>query len=298
LVIRGESQEIDKSLVERLLDPLLRLVRNAVVHGIEPPQERVAAGKPPQGRLILWAQPEGERVLISVEDDGRGVDLQSVTARARAEGWISADQELSDELVLEWLCRPGFSTLEEADLSAGRGVGMDVVREVINAVGGNLWMKTQPGQGTIFTMQLPLTLMIIEALLVEVGSERYAVPQAAVERVIEIDPRQVVQVGRGELLSYRSGSLPLLRMSKFLRLPTTDSTQERIALVCGHDGSRVGLVVDRVVGMQEVVVRPVTDPLVAHRGFSGATELGDGCLVLIFHVPELVRLARQMELRR
>lgn len=300
LVMEGQETEIDKILVERLLDPMLHLVRNAITHGIEPPEERIAAGKPPEGTLTLSGRPEGDHIVITVSDDGRGVDVEKVAAKARELGWLGEDETLADDQLLDFLCRPGLSTKTEADMGAGRGVGMDVVARAVDTMGGMLSMHTAPGRGTTFTLRLPLTLAIIEAFIVTVGAERYAIPQGVVNEAVEIDPTRIVRVEGGELISFRGDSLPLIHLSRLFNLATPEraaGSRQRFlyGLVIGEGAGRVALVVDRVVDLREVVVRTITDPLVAQPGIAGATELGDGSVVLILDVPDLLRFAKRTQ---
>jgi two-component system chemotaxis sensor kinase CheA len=288
LVMEGEGTEIDRVLVERLLEPLLHLVRNAIAHGIETPAVRAHAGKPAQGTLTLRGKPEGDHILVSVSDDGRGVDVEQVAAKAVALGWLEEARPLSNAEALDLLCRPGLSTLGEATLGAGRGVGMEVVMQMASSVGGSLSMESLPWQGTTFHLRLPLTLTIVNAILVECGGERYAIPQSAVNEVIEIDPGQVVRLESGELLPYREGSLALIRLCDLFHLAISQKAGPLYGLVSGNGGRQAALVVEKLGGLREVVVRTISDPLAARPGILGATELGDGRLVLILDVPRLM----------
>lgn len=334
--IQGEMVEVDKLLVERLLDPLIHLVRNAITHGIETPAERAAQGKPAQGRLVVRGAPEGDHILIEVSDDGRGMDLPAIAERARQLGWRKSSQPVSHEEALEWITRPGFSTHGEADLAAGRGVGLDVVQRMVRSFGGRLSMETAPGVGTTFRLRLPLTLVVIDALLVRSGADRYAIPRDAVERMIEFEPAQVVRVEGGEMLPLPDGYALLYRLDHLVgsppvqsangsplpaRSPNDASVPERLyGMILAPDFHSVSvldgaparwepragtqppllkqpplpqqrplLVVDRVYGMQEVVVQNLTDPLLAQPGIAGATEMGDGSVVLILDLPTLLR---------
>jgi two-component system chemotaxis sensor kinase CheA len=302
LLMEGTETEIDKILVERLLDPLLHLVRNAIAHGIGTTQERIAVGKPPEGTITLRGRPEGDHVVISIEDDGRGVDFEKIADQARSLGWLSEDHALNAEEILEIICRSGFSTKAEADLGAGRGVGMDVVLRSVNALGGRLDWQTTPGIGTTFFLRLPLTMVIIDAFIISAGGEQFAVPRNAVNTVIEIDPDQIVQVEKGELVAYYQSSLPLLRLADLFNLRESSIDQTLgsgrnilYGLVNGQETGQTALIVDKVMGLREVVVRPISDPLVAHPGIAGATELGDGRVILILDLPDLIRFAKQRQ---
>jgi two-component system chemotaxis sensor kinase CheA len=288
----GQRTEIDKLLVERLMDPLLHLVRNAISHGLEPESERVAQGKPPEGVIALRASTSGETVVIEVEDDGRGIDSEHVARRAREKRLIAADAIDDPSRLLDIICEPAFSTREEADRASGRGVGMNVVRNTVVDLGGSLALDTRAGRGTRFTIQLPLTLAITDALIVDAGGQRYAVPQSSVREVIEIDPASVTALENNEVVRYRGGVLPLLRLARLFGLKER-SGRALYALVAVGGQNPVAIVVDRLSGQREVVVRTFTDPLIRIAGIAGATELGDGRVVLILDLPALARAARK-----
>ena len=280
LRLEGQETELDKFVVERMMDPLLHLVRNAVSHGIETQAERTAKGKPPEGTLRLKAAASGDQVTIVVTDDGRGLDPEQIAARARRTGLLQSVEVPDTDRILAILCSPGFSTQETADRASGRGMGMAVVQETIHELGGTLALDFQPDRGATFTIRLPLTLAIIDALIVEVGGQRFAVPQAAVREVIEIAPDQIVTTQAGELVPHRRSALALVRLAHVFGLGPS-ALPRCYALVLGSGRAAVGLVVDRVAGRREIVVRPATDPLIQSPGISGATELGDGHAVLI-----------------
>lgn len=283
--LRGGETQIDKATVEHLLDPLLHLVRNAVTHGLETPLERERAGKPAVGKLILEGRPEGDAVTISVSDDGRGLDAARILARAGRAGQAASPEEL-----LDILCRPGFSTREEVDEGAGRGVGMDVVRQALDQMSGSLSVAFQPGGGTCFTVRVPVTLAVLHAFLIEVGGERYMVARDSVDEVLELDRRRLTRHGNRELLSHRQQALPVVRLGPLLGV---EDVPDACGFVLVHNslGGGRAVVVDRVLGLHEVVVRPMRDPLVARPWFSGATELPDGSLALIPHLPRLLATA-------
>ncbi len=292
LALTGEETEIDKFVVERMMDPLLHLVRNAVSHGIETPEERVASGKPREAQIFLRAGTTGETILIEVEDDGRGIDAETVFAKARATGLVPDGAPTDPATMLDIICAPSFSTREEPDRASGRGVGMDVVRRVVEELGGTLTLHTHVGQGTRFAIQLPLTLAIADALIVAVGGQTYAVPQVAVREVIQVQPESLTALENNEILSYHGGVLPLLRLTAFFGSPTRPEGAF-YALVVGEGIQAVGIAVDRVLGLREIVVRPLADPLVQVPGVGGATELGDGRAVLILDTAALARAARR-----
>jgi two-component system, chemotaxis family, sensor kinase CheA len=290
LELQGRETEIDKFLVERMMDPLLHLVRNAVSHGLETVAERVAAGKSPEGRLNLRAATAGDNVLIEIADDGRGVDAERVLARARERGLVEGDVRLDDELLLQLICTPGFSTRDEADRASGRGVGMDVVGAAVAELGGALTLSTEKGRGTRFTVELPLTLAVADALIASVGGQRFAFPQSAVREIIEVEPSAVKALENNEIVSYRGGVLPLLRLARLFDLD--EMTDEPFhVFVIGSGAHAVGLAVERVIGQREIVVRGLNDPLVKVSGVAGATDLGDGRVVLILDVAALRQTA-------
>jgi len=295
MILEGAETEIDKSLVERLLDPLLHLVRNAISHGIEDPQERVQAGKPPQGTIWVRGRPEGDRVIIEVSDDGRGVDVQKVTEKARALGWLKEDRPLNMNEVLEVLCRPGFSTREDADMGAGRGVGMNVVMETIRHLGGQMSLTSEWGKGTTFSLRLPLTLTILDALIAESGGERYAIPRALVREVIEVNPAETTRFMNSTLLTLRGKAVPLFALHDFFHT-TPKPTRIIPGIVLGDEDHPVCVMVDRVVGIREAVMHPLSDPLVRTAGVKGATEMGDGSVILIVDPEDLIyNIARPRE---
>ena len=297
VALRGQDTEIDKFLVERMMDPVLHLVRNAVSHGLESPDGRLAAGKGAQGLITLAASAVGERVLLEIEDDGAGIDTNSVVRRARAAGVRVPEGALDPRTLLDLICEPGFSTREEADRASGRGIGMAVVRSAVQELGGTLAVETEPGRGTRFLMTLPLTLAITDALIAIVSGHTFAVPQSSVEEVIEIDASSVRRLERNEIVPYRGASLPLLRLSALFGLRGGRPSRLH-AFVVGTGGDGVALAVDRIVGQREIVVRSMSDELLKVDGISGATELGDGRAVLILDPAALSRQGRAGRRRR
>lgn len=288
----GQSVEIDKFLIERMMDPVVHLVRNAVSHAIEPPAERTALGKAPEGLVRLSASTAGESVVIEVADDGRGIDIDEVTRRARAQGISVPDGAVDDRALLDILCASGFSTRDEADRASGRGVGMAVVRAAVRELGGALSVETEPWRGTTFRLTLPLTLAITDAIIAQVGSHTFAVPQSSVREVIDLDASALRAIEGNELMAYRGGSLPMVRLARLFGLDGR-GTARLHAIVIGTGRSAIGLVVDRISGQREIVVKTITDPLIRVHGVSGATELGDGRLVLILDVAALSRALRE-----
>ena len=289
VVLSGQDTQIDKFLVERMMDPVLHLVRNAVSHGLEPAAERIAAGKRPDGRISLSARATGEVVTLEISDDGRGVAVDQVEARAHKAGLaVPRRGDLDDDALLDLLCAPGFSTRDEADRVSGRGFGMAVVRKTVHELGGTLRLASTPGQGTRFTIELPLTLAITDALITTVGSQTYAVPQSAVREVIEVDLGEIRALQSAEVIPFRGEALPVVRLARTLGI-TADERSRGHALVIGSGAAAVGLLVDRVLTQREIVVRSTVDPLLNVEGIAGATDLGDGRAVLILDVVALTR---------
>ena len=296
LEFSGSETQIDKVIVDRMLEPLLHLVRNAAIHGIEDRAERIARGKPAEGVIALRAHAAGDRIVLEAEDDGAGIDVRRVRGRAVSLGLLRDDHEFSDEELLDVICSAGFSTRDSADRGSGRGVGMAVVRGTIRALGGELSMSTAPGQGTRFGIELPLTLMIADALLVTVGDQTMAVPQLSLREILRLDPAVVTSLQGSQVISYRGSVLPLITLHRLFELSPPGNAKPHV-LVVGSDTHLVGLVVDGLVGLREIVVHSVSDPLVAVPGIAGATELADGRISLIIDVAALIRRAREVGAR-
>jgi two-component system chemotaxis sensor kinase CheA len=291
LDLEGQDTEIDKFVVERMLDPLLHLVRNAAGHGLEPADERIAMDKPPAGRIALRAATAGDVVIVDIEDDGRGIDAEQVAARARALGLLDAGATLDTTALLDIICAPGFSTREQADRVSGRGVGMEAVKAAVEQLGGVLSLDTAVGRGTRFSIQLPLTLTIVDALIVAVGEHTFAVPMPSVREIVEIAPAALTRLENNELLAYRTTALPLVRVARRFGLDAANG-HAAYALVVGPEQNATGIVVDRIRDKREIVVRTIGDPLIQVAGVAGATELGDGRPVLILDAAALARTAR------
>jgi two-component system, chemotaxis family, sensor kinase CheA len=291
LTVHGEETEVDKFVVERLADPLLHLVRNAVSHGIERVEERTESGKQSKGRLTLRAATAGGMIVLEVEDDGRGVDPEEVFARAKSLGVVAPDAPVEAAALLDVLCTPGFSTREEADRGSGRGVGMDVVRLAMEGLGGTLTLDSRPGVGSRFTTRLPLTLAIADVVTVAVGAQIYAIPKTAVREVIPIEAGTTTRLENNELVRFRGRAIPLLRLGDLFG--ASRPAGSFVALVIGEESTALALGADRAIGLREVVVRALSDPLVQAPGVGGATELGDGRPILILDPAGLSRLARR-----
>jgi two-component system, chemotaxis family, sensor kinase CheA len=286
----GSQTEIDKLLVERMMDPVLHLVRNAVSHGLESPPERAAAGKPAQGRVSLRAYTAAQMVVIEIEDDGRGLDSERIAKRAVQMGLIASEASVDVSTLLDLICTPGFSTREEADRASGRGVGMAVVRSAVSGLGGSLELETEVGRGTTFRIQVPLTLAIAKALIVSAGGQTFAVPQSTVVEVLEVEATAVKVFENNEVVAHREGILTLVRLARLFQL-TSKATASFHVFVVRIGSNIVGIVVDRILGQREIVVRAVSDPMAQAPGIGGATELGDGRIILILDAADLIRRA-------
>jgi two-component system, chemotaxis family, sensor kinase CheA len=290
--LTGQETEIDKFLVERLADPLLHLVRNAISHGIESESERLAAGKASQGHIWLSAKTEGEIVVIEIADDGRGIDLENIQAKAPEPELKHEDGRIDFNRLLDVITAPGFSTRDEADRASGRGVGMDIVARGIRELDGQLSLHTEPGVGTTFRLELPLTLAITDALVSVVDGQTFAIHRSNVHEVIEIDPQSISVLENNEVIVHRNEVLPLVRLSHIFNL--RDKRDGMLhAFVIGTGSRATALVVDKILGLREVVVRSLNDPLTNVRGVGGATELGDGRPILILDVSEILDATRQ-----
>jgi len=295
LEFSGQDTEIDKLIVDRMLEPLLHLVRNAASHGIEPRAEREAAGKQPEGTIWLRARAAGDRIILEVEDDGAGIDIERLSRRAREMG-TPIDVGATSDTVLDVICAPGFSTRDVADMTSGRGIGMAVVRSTVRSLAGELLVASEVGQGTRFTVELPLTLMITDALILEIGDQSMAIPQVSLREILPLDPAAVTHMENNSVLSYRGRVVPLVDLSEVFHLPSPPGARRHV-LIVGNDFNPSGLVVDRVVGLREIVVHPIADPLIAVPGVSGATELADGRVSLILDAAALVRGSRDRAAR-
>ena len=279
LTLDGQQTELDKYLIERLKDPLLHLVRNAFSHAVETPEERAAAGKPEEAIIALKASTRGDTVLIEVRDDGRGIDPSKVGRRA-AELGMTMPTSLDSAGLLNILCAPGFSTRDDVDRTAGRGVGMAVVCNTVRELGGTITLDTKVGKGTKFTLRLPLTLALAETFIVSAAEQTCAIPQSFVAEVMQVPSAEIRLVNRVEVVPYRSGLLPVVRLSALFQLRPEGRERNAMLVLSSERGSK-GLLVDRIHGQREVVVRAIRDPLLQVPGIIGATELGDGKPVLI-----------------
>ncbi|RAI39929.1 chemotaxis protein CheA, partial [Rhodoplanes roseus] len=287
LITSGEETELDKTVIERLADPLVHLIRNAGDHGLEGPDGRAAAGKPAKGRITLTARHAGAAVLISVGDDGRGLDRTRIQARAEEQGLLAPGAKLADEELFKIIFAPGFSTAREVTNLSGRGVGMDVVKRTIDELRGSIDVKSTPGHGSEVTLRLPLTLAIIDGLLVRVGKGRYVIPLGAVEECVELTPQDDLRAKGRCFLNIRGDLVPYIRLREQFASALPADPYQKVVIVSAS-GMRVGLVVDQVIGDHQTVIKSLSRLHADVGVFSGATILGDGSVALILDVPQLV----------
>ena len=287
--MEGEEIELDRSILDEIGDPLLHLIRNAADHGIESPEQRTAAGKPAEGRILLSATRERNTVALRVVDDGRGIDRERILAKARREG-AAADQidTLTDDLLVRVLARPGFSTAQAVSGVSGRGVGVDVVMTRVRALGGTLELRTELGRGSTFLIRVPLTLAIVRALLAEVGGEQYAVPLAYVAETVEFDRRAVTAVRDREALVVREQVIPTVHLRDLVSAGTTPASGRQPTIILEIGERRAALVVDSLLGQQDIVVEPFDAPRGLPPFVGGATILADGKPALILDAAALL----------
>jgi two-component system chemotaxis sensor kinase CheA len=296
LKLVGENTEVDKTVVELLSDPLVHLVRNSLDHGIEMPDVRLAAGKPETGTVTLEAYHRGGNIVIEVKDDGKGLDKDKLRAKAIEKGLIDPDAILTDKQTYELIFMPGFSTAEQLTDISGRGVGMDVVRRNIQALGGNIEIISILGKGSTIAIHLPLTLAILDGQSVAVGDETYIVPLGSIIESLNVKEERVNRVaGKGETFMLRGQYLPIVRMHEIFNVSSVRHTKltEGLLVVVEGQGVRCGLFVDDLLGQQQVVIKSLEANYRRIEGVSGATILGDGSVALILDIPGLVRLSNQ-----
>ncbi|MGN2254685.1 chemotaxis protein CheA [Frateuria sp. GZRe12] len=292
LELHGEQTELDKTVLEKIGDPMVHLVRNAIDHGLEMPDKRRAAGKHEMGTLKLDAFHRGGNIVVEVSDDGAGLNREAIVNKAIERGLIASGEGLSEEAVGELIFQPGFSTAAVTTDLSGRGVGMDVVRRNVSDLGGTVTIRSKPGQGSVFTITLPLTLAIIDGLTAAVGQERYIVPLVSIVESVQLKPEALkTVVGGGELFRFRGEYLPVLRLHELFGCDGAKrSIEDGLLIVVEGDGSRVGLFVDGLVGQQQAVVKSLEANYRRVQGVSGATILADGAVALIVDIAGLVRL--------
>ncbi len=293
LTIEGEETELDRTVIDEIGDPLMHLLRNSLDHGVEHPDDREAKGKPRTGEVGLIARHEGNNVVIMVTDDGSGIDADKIRSKAVEKGMITQEEadNLDDSDAVRLVFLPGFSTAEKITDISGRGVGMDVVRSKIESLGGHVDVETKIDEGSVFKIKLPLTLAIIQALLVKVQEEMYAIPLGSIDSTINITSDDIKTVQNKEVIVLRGQIIPIIRLGDVLSVPRSEETEnEDIFVVVVHLGDRkAGIVVDNLIGQQEIVIKTLGKLLVGLKIFSGATVLGDGRVALILDVGTLMQ---------
>jgi len=300
LVIEGEETELDKSVIEDLLDPIMHSVRNSIDHGIESIDDRRAVGKPEEGRVLLKAANEGNMIVIEISDDGKGIDVDSVKAKAVERGIISPKKLLTDVEAFNLIFEPGFSTAKQITSISGRGVGLDVVRRQLDKLNGTVTVSSERGKGTKFTIKLPLTLAIIQGLLVRVGSEIYSIPITSVIESLRVKPEEIKKIDNYEVFNIRNDVCSLLRLNRLFGIKTEERQDYNFIVIVGTAEKKMGFMVDSLIGEEDVVIKPLRDQFTNSPGIAGASILGDGSVSLIIDVSQLLELGlkKEMEQRR
>jgi two-component system chemotaxis sensor kinase CheA len=302
LEIRGEDTELDKMVIEKISDPMIHIIRNAIDHGVENSSERKRAGKPKTAKLIVEAYHESNHVVIEVTDDGRGIDPQKIKAKILEKKLLEAVEleRMVDREILSLIMKPGFSTAEKVTHTSGRGVGMDVVKKNIEKLNGTVEIDSTTGKETRIRIKIPLTLAIIPALLVRVEAELFTIPLSTVEETIKVNPKDIESIEGNEVIYLRDQTIPLIRLNRVFNMSSTDASDDSVFIVIVSNGmNQMGLVVDAMLGQEEVVIKPLEDYLQESSGFSGATILGDGRISLILDIYDLLNISMaKMEYRR
>ncbi len=296
LVIEGEDTELDKSVVEDLLDPIMHCVRNSVDHGIELPSVRVAAGKPETGTVLLKASNEGNMIVIEIKDDGAGIDVEKVKKKAVEKGLIHPDKVISDQEAYQLIMQPGFSTADKISNISGRGVGLDVVKTMIANLKGTISVQSVHGKGTSFVIKIPLTLAIIQGLLVRVGREVYSIPIANVIESQCINASEINHIDNYEIMNVRNEVISILRLSRLFGIRETEQSDQCYIVIVGSQEKKIGVMVDALIGEEDVVIKPLKDQFTNSPGIAGASILGDGSVSLIIDVSQLLDLGVKQEL--
>lgn len=300
LLISGEDTEVDKSVIENIADPLVHLIRNAIDHGIEPRDVRIKKGKPEKGTIKLSASQEGNNIVIEIEDDGRGINVEAVKRKALEKGLVTEEQlqNVSDKDALGYIFLPGFSTAQQVSDISGRGVGMDVVKTNLAKLNGSIDIATEEDRGTRFTIRLPLTLAIIQTLMVEVHGETYAIPLGSVLETVKIRQDEIKTIDTQEIIQLRGEIVPILRLARLFNIYSADNKDRYYAVVVSAEDKKFGIVVDRLKGQEEVVIKAVEGDLINFRDsniIAGATITGDGRVVLIIDVAMMLQFVTRSE---
>ncbi|MDR2185475.1 MAG: chemotaxis protein CheA [Treponema sp.] len=298
LVIEGEETELDKSVIEDLLDPIMHSVRNSIDHGIESMEERKAAGKPEEGMVLLKAANEGNMIIIEIADDGKGIDVEAVKNKAVERGLISPNKLLTDVEAFNLIFEPGFSTAKTITSISGRGVGLDVVRRQIEKLNGTVTVSSERGKGTKFVIKLPLTLAIIQGLLVKVGTEIYSIPITSVIESLRLKPEDIRMIDNYEVFNIRNDVVSLLRLNRLFGIKTEEQQDYNFIVIVGTAEKKMGFMVDSLIGEEDVVIKPLRDQYTNSPGIAGASILGDGSVSLIIDVSQLLELGLRKELEQ
>jgi len=289
----GQGTELDKTVLEKLGDPLVHIVRNSVDHGIEAPADRLAAGKPAHGTITIHAEHRGSAIVIEVADDGRGLDLARILAVGKQRGLVAPDAQLRDDEIANLVFSPGFSTAQAVSEISGRGVGMDVVWRHLKEVGGDVHIETREGQGTRTTLRVPLTLAIIDGQLVRVGEQSYVMPLLSIVETVELDPALLRRIGASEVYRVRDQVVPVIDLGVAFGLRARGETASRLLMIVEADGSPLGLIVDELLAQQQIVVKSLETNFGRVEGLAGATILGDGHVAFIVDIVALTRSVRR-----
>ena len=291
LTIEGEETELDRTVIDEIGDPIMHLLRNSLDHGVESPDAREAKGKPRVGEVGLIARHEGNNVVIMITDDGAGIDANKIRRKAVEKGMITQDEadRLDDTDAVRLIFLPGFSTAEQITDISGRGVGMDVVRSKIEALSGHVDVETHIDEGSIFKIKLPLTLAIIQAMLVRVQEEMYAIPLTSIDSTVNIEPTDIQTIQNKEVIVLRGEIIPIVRMEEALQVPHVKDSEELFVVVVHAGEAKAGIVVDNLIGQQEIVIKTLGNLFAGLKLFGGATVLGDGRVALILDVATMIQ---------
>ena len=299
LEMYGEETELDKSVIEVLVDPLVHIIRNAMDHGIEHPDEREKAGKPRTGTVVLGASHEGNLIIIKISDDGKGMIPQKIFESAVKKGLVSADAKLSEKQMLEYIFAPGFSTAAKITNVSGRGVGMDVVKKSLEKINGTVGIETEWGKGSTFFLRIPLTVAIIQALIVDAEKEYYAVPINSILETVKIDVKDIQELEGIEVIKVRDDVINVLSIKELFRLPSRyDNIKSYYAVILSSEGKKVALLVNNLIGEQDIVIKTLKDSITKSEGLAGATVLGDGTVSFILDIQTIVSLGTKRIIER
>ncbi|WP_295155754.1 chemotaxis protein CheA [uncultured Brachyspira sp.] len=299
LEMYGEETELDKSVIEVLVDPLVHIIRNAMDHGIESPEDREKAGKPRTGTVILSASHEGNLIIIKIADDGKGMIPQKIFESAVKKGLVSADAKLSEKQMLEYIFAPGFSTAAKITNVSGRGVGMDVVKKSLEKINGTVGIETEFGKGSTFFLRIPLTVAIIQALIVDAEMEYYAVPINSILETVKIDVKDIQELEGIEVIKVRDDVINVLSIKELFRLPSRyDNIKSYYAVILSSEGKKAALLVNNLIGEQDIVIKTLKDNITKSEGLAGATVLGDGTVSFILDIQTIVSLGTKRIIER